>query len=300
MKALCIGQASYDITLLMNTYPEENKKFRTLDKIECGGGSASNCAYLLSKWGMDATFAGVVGKDFYGKKIEKEFEEIGVNTAYLEQQDQSLTTSSYIIATEDKGSRTILSNRKIKLPLQKVYNNEPYDLIVLDGYEKEFALEVLNQNPEAITILDAGSVKEATVELGHHVKYLACSNDFAREYTNMELDYDNLNTLIPIYNKLKEDFGCEIIITLEDKGCFIKTDKYKVISSIKVEVKDSTGAGDIFHGAFAYFIANGYALEEAIKLSNITGALSVTQIGGRNSMPSIEQVKEIYNHVFHV
>ena len=298
MKALCIGQASYDITLLMDTYPTENKKFRTIDKIECGGGSASNCAYLLSKWKISTGFAGVVGKDVYGHKIKEEFQKVNTDTKYLENQKESLTTSSYIIATKDKGSRTILSNRKINKELQIPYEREAYDLIVLDGYEKDFALEVLKQNPNAITMLDAGSIKEATIELGHHVKYLACSNDFAREYTNMELDYKNMNTLIPIYNKLKEDFGCEIIITLEENGCFIKTDKYKIISSIKVDVKDSTAAGDIFHGAFAYFIANNYSLEEALKLSNITGALSVTKVGGRNSIPDLNQVKEIYNHVF--
>lgn len=298
MKALCIGQASYDITLLMETYPIENKKFRTIDKIECGGGSASNCAYLLSKWGMDSAFAGVVGNDLYGKKIKEEFKKINANTKYLSLQEKSLTTSSYIISALDKGSRTILSSRKIDKELQIPYEKEAYGLIVLDGYEKDFALEVLKQNPNAITVLDAGSVKEATIELGHHVKYLACSNDFAREYTKMELDYNNMSTLVPIYNKLKKDFGCEIIITLEENGCFIKTDKYKVISSIKVDVKDSTAAGDIFHGAFAYFIANNYSLEDAIKLANITGALSVTKVGGRNSIPELKQVKEIYNHVF--
>lgn len=298
MKVLCVGQASYDITLLMNTYPEENKKFRTLDKIECGGGSASNCAYLLSKWGIDTAFAGVVGKDFYGEQIEKEFQNIKVNTKYLDKQEQTLTTSSYIIASLDKGTRTILTNRKIDQSIRIPYEEEKYDMIVLDGYEKDFALEVLEKNKDAISILDAGSLKEATVELGHHVKYLACSNDFAREYTKMELDYNNLNTLIPIYNKLKEDFGCEIIITLEEHGCFIKTDTYKVISSIKVDVKDSTGAGDIFHGALAYFLLNGYDLESAVKHANITGALSVTKVGGRNSMPELLQVKEICRHVF--
>lgn len=298
MKALCIGQASYDITLLMDTYPKENKKFRAKSKIECGGGSASNCAYLLSKWGINTTFAGVIGNDFYGSKIEEEFKNIGVDITYLEKNSEALTTSSYIIATEDKGTRTILTNRNIKNELTIPYNHDKYDVIVLDGYEKNFAMKVLEDNPNAITILDAGSLKEATVELAHHVKYLACSNDFARDYTKMELSYENLNTLIPIYNKLKEDFGCEVIITLEDKGCFVKTDKYKVISSIKVDVKDSTGAGDIFHGAFAYFISNGYPLEEALKLSNITGALSVTKVGGRNSIFELDQVKEVYNDVF--
>ena len=63
MKAICIGQAAYDITLPMDHFPIENKKTRSQDKIECSGGSACNCAYLLAKWGIDTYFAGVVGDD---------------------------------------------------------------------------------------------------------------------------------------------------------------------------------------------------------------------------------------------
>ena len=65
--------------------------------------------------------------------------------------------------------------------------------------------------------------------------------------------------------------------------------------SIKVKALDSTGAGDLFHGAFAYGIAKNMAYEEVIKLSNITGALSVTRVGGRFSAPSVEEVKSVYH-----
>ena len=68
--------------------------------------------------------------------------------------------------------------------------------------------------------------------------------------------------------------------------------KYKIIPSIKVKAVDATGAGDIFHGAFAYFISNGYNLEDAIRLSSITGAISVTRIGSRNSIPTLKEVLE--------
>lgn len=73
MKIMCIGQSAYDITLPLDHYPIENKKVRIQGKVECGGGSASNCAYLLAKWGMDVYFAGVVGNDYYGEKIKEEY-----------------------------------------------------------------------------------------------------------------------------------------------------------------------------------------------------------------------------------
>ena len=67
-------------------------------------------------------------------------------------------------------------------------------------------------------------------------------------------------------------------------------DQYTIIPSIKVKALDSTGAGDIFHGAFTYFIGNGYSLKDAIHYASITGGISVTRIGSRYSIPELEEV----------
>ena len=63
-----------------------------------------------------------------------------------------------------------------------------------------------------------------------------------------------------------------------------------IIPSIKVKALDSTGAGDIFHGAFTYFISNGYSLYDTIRYASITGAISVTRIGSRLSIPELDEV----------
>ena len=65
--------------------------------------------------------------------------------------------------------------------------------------------------------------------------------------------------------------------------------------SIKVKALDSTGAGDIFHGAFVYGIAKGFDLEKAVRYANLAGAISVTRIGGRYSIPSLDEMEENYN-----
>ena len=66
MKVLCIGHSSYDITLLLDEFPKENKKIRLLKRrIECGGGCASNASVLLSKWGLSSYIASAVGEEYY-------------------------------------------------------------------------------------------------------------------------------------------------------------------------------------------------------------------------------------------
>ena len=220
MKVMCIGQSAYDITLPLDHYPIENKKVRVPFKVECGGGSASNCAYLLAKWNIETYFAGVVGNDFYGKKIIDEYNDVGVNVKYLQIDDNVSTTSSYIISNTSIGSRTILTNREKNIKMKSVDVEEKFDFLLFDGYEKDFCMEVIRKNPNAIKILDAGSMKEATMELAHIVDYVVCSHDFAEEVSGVSIDYNDINTIINAYQKLKNEFKHNVIITLESNGCF--------------------------------------------------------------------------------
>ena len=295
MKAICIGQAAYDITLPMDHFPIENKKTRSQDKVECSGGSACNCAYLLAKWGIDTYFAGVVGDDYYGERVKSELEEIGVNTKYLEKSDECRTTSSYILANTTTGSRTIITHRPKELKLNDRQIEDDFDVILLDGYERDFATKVIEKNPNAIKIIDAGSLKEATIELSKKVDYIVCSKDFAEEFTKRKIDFNDLTSLIIIYIILKKEFKNNIIITLEDKGCFVYDDGYKLVPTLKRKAVDTTGAGDIFHGAFTYAIANKFDMIKTLKIANISGALSVTKIGGQFSIPTLDEVMRKYD-----
>ena len=299
MKILCIGHLTYDTTISMDEYPVENEKYRLTKKVECGGGPASNAAYLLGKWGMNTYFAGVAGNDIQGKRAKKEFESVNVNTKYLELNDKVETDSSYIIANDNNGSRTILSvssNRK-EHPLS-LNIDDKFDVIEFDGDELEAALKVIKKNPNAIKIIDAGNLRESTKKLSYLMDYVVCSHDFAEDMTNKKMNYKKIDTIIDIYKDLKKEFKNNIIITLESFGTFTEIDgKYKIIPSIKAKSIDSTGAGDIFHGAFTYFIANGFSLEAAILLSNITGALSVEKLGSRYSVPELQEVINKYKEI---
>lgn len=293
MKVVCVGHSTFDTTLAMSEYPKENVKYRVEKHIECGGGPASNGAYLLAKWGMDVTMLSVVGKDYYGDKIIEDFKNIGADTKYIEQKEDHQTSSSYIIANKSNGSRTIITAKSS--PVRKLEQEIAIkaDLILIDGEHPETAKKVLLDNREAISVLDAGRVNDDTKELGKLVTYVVCAKDFAEELTGMKISATDLDSLIVCYEKLREFFQTNIVITLEAAGSFTKIDdNYEVIPSTKVTAVDSTGAGDIFHGAFTYFIGNGYSLRDTIHYASITGAISVTRIGSRNSIPTLKEVLE--------
>jgi len=287
-KILCIGQVAYDITLLVNEYPDENKKIRATGRVECAGGSAFNSAYLLTKWGLDTTFVGTIGNDFYGEQIEKEAKEINMKTHF--HKIDGFTTTSYIITNTNEGTRTIITHKNKDANCTSFLADEEYDILVLDSNELELSLEMLKRYPNAISILDAGKYSEEVMKLGKLVDYFVCSKDFAEKFTELSLKDEETYQLA--YEKIYNQFQNHVVITLEGEGSYTKTNTYKRIPSISVKAIDSTGAGDIYHGAFAYFIANEYPIEKAMKYANIAGALSVKKIGSKASQPSLKEVLE--------
>ena len=293
MKILCIGHAAYDITLPVDSYPVENKKVRLQEShVECGGGPAATAAYLLALWGVDTSFSGVVGSDYYGDKIKEEFKRVNVDMSYLETSLDKRTTSSYIIANKSNGTRTIITSKdKIKFNCIKEIKGD-YDYILVDGDEDILSYQtIINNKGKSISMIDAGKSDAKTIKLAHVVDYLVCSNDFSRDYTGLNLDYNDLESIKKVYDKLASDFKNTIIITLEKHGSFTKINgEYKLIPSINVKAVDSTGAGDIYHGSLLYFIAHGYELTKAMRLANITSGLSVLKVGGRYSIPPLSEV----------
>ena len=216
MKALCIGHASYDITMPMESYPIENTKYRSKDVVECGGGPASNAAYLLAKWGIDTYFAGTVGNDDFGKRIKSEFKEVGVKTDYLELKKNGKTTMSFIVNNKQNGSRTIFTRMNDKEDLKVDITIKP-DFILVDGEDPKVAKKVIKNNPEAISIIDAGRMKDEVVELAKLVDYVVCARVFAEEYTGVRVNVHDPDSMKQIFKKMNKDFK-NVIITLEDKG----------------------------------------------------------------------------------
>ena len=297
MKIMCIGQAAYDITFMMDEFPKENLKYRVHDRIVCGGGSASNAAYLLGKWGCDVSFLGIVGNDYYGKKIRDEFRTVNVNIDNLEFSQEYETPTSYIIVNKENGSRTILTHRNKNMKMNDANINIKPDIIMIDGREDERSLKLIEENPGSIVVIDAGNTRKEVLDLCKLSNYVVCSKVFAEEIGGAYIN--DLNTLNICLTKLENEFNTNVIITLEEMGCGYRNElgKAEIINAFKSNVLDTTGAGDIFHGAFVYGLTKKWDMKKILMFSNITAALSVTKIGGRNSVFDIKEVEEIYNEI---
>lgn len=295
-KILCLGHASYDITIPVRNFPEENTKYRINQRIECGGGPAANAAYLLGKWGSDVYFSGVIGDDQFGKLIVDEFKDVNVNLKYLEVNKNENTTTSYIINNLESGSRTILTYRENDYRLENTVIDENFDAMLIDGQEYEMSKKILlSENKPKITIIDASRNTNEIIELCKLVDYLVCSKKFAESYTGITIDINDTESIHEAYTIMKKTFNNNVVITLEEEGALYSDGaKIKLMPALKIKALDTTGAGDIFHGAFTYAISNGYTFEQSLKIASIAGGLSVMKIGGRYSVSSLDDVLKIY------
>ena len=293
MKYACLGNSVYDTTVITDKFPIENKKQDSSDMIECGGGNAANCAYLLASWKCDVDLLSAVGDDYYGRKIMQEYYNVQINTTYIEIKNNYNTRRCYIIANKENNTRTIISSpKKIQRKL-KIMPASDYNYILIDGNYIDTAKELLEKNKEATIILDLEKNIEELIELGKQADYIICSEDFAENFTNLSLKNHDIKTLTECHKKLEEYFNIKnIIITLGKNGSFTKLNDYKIIPTIEVNSIDTTGAGDVFHASFAYFISHDYSIEDTIKYASIASALSTTKVGCRYKMPTLKEVLE--------
>jgi sugar/nucleoside kinase (ribokinase family) len=300
LDVLCVGHAACDVSLFVDHYPQENTKCETHESLEDCGGPAANAAWLLSSWGLHAGFAGLVGDDVHGRRTRDEFTAVGTDVSLMELRPGHATPLSMIFINRQNGSRTII-NRKLKgaslsLNADVLLLLNPR-VLLFDGHELEASLTALAAFPDAISILDAGSWREGTAALAGKVHYLAASERFALQATGMRSLQDAADRR-QCLAKLREQFSTKTIVTLGERGLiFDAGDGYNKQSEFPAVAVDTTAAGDIFHGAFAYAIACGMPLVEALRFSSMTASLSVRKAGGRSSIPTLTEVKEALVHV---
>jgi sugar/nucleoside kinase (ribokinase family) len=292
---LCIGHAAYDLSAFVDGYPEENTKCEIQALLECGGGPAANAAYLLSLWGLRTAFAGLIGYDRYGERIRQEFESVGTDLTWMEMRPGHATPVSLILINKQNGSRTIVNrkdpNATLFIPPSAFAGLAP-KVLLFDGHEPAASLAALEAFPDAISILDAGSWREGTALLAGKIHYLAASERFAQQVTGLTT-IDSEATERACLAKLREQFPTKVIVTLGERGLISDDGSgYQRLAAFPARAVDTTGAGDIFHGALAYALATDMPLADGLRLASMTAALSVQIPGGRNSIPPLNRAEE--------
>ena len=188
-------------------------------------------------------------------------------------------------------NRTVFSINKEPIFKKKNDINFTPDIILTDSYDYNITLDILEKFKDKITILDADKYNDQTLEICKRVKYIIASKTFAESASQIKIDMKNSSTLANLYASLLKKFPEKsIIVTLEEGGALYMNDnQIRVMPGLQVEVKDTTGAGDIFRAGFVYALAQNYDLEKCITFANIVAGLSVKKLGGASSIPELSE-----------
>lgn len=296
LKAICVGRICYDINLVVDKLPSEGSITEFFEKQGCGGGAAANIGYALAKWGIGVAISGVIGNDANGNRIKKEFEKVHIDTRYIEPTYDNDTPISINIVNKGTGEHTTYNISDKYISAKKSDFDFTPDLIVVDGYDVIQAKNVLERYPNAITVLDATIMTKSVIELIRKVKYAILTQEFAEMITGIKVDFQDTSTLVNIYQKLRKKYlNVEFIITLGSKGALYSINQQiKISPSLKVNVVDKNGSGNIFRAAVAHSLVNGSDIEKAVKMGCIAAGLSLKTFGARTSIPTMEEIINTY------
>lgn len=288
---LGLGSVTVDLVGTSDSWPAEGTKKRLDDFVVCDGGLIGTALVAVSKLGGGAGFAGVLGYSEMAQRALSQLEIAGVDTSLVTRTDGAEPITSLIITNTTTGQRNIFwSERGVvypragDLPCQSWY--EKTGVLLIDHVSAQAGVstaEIANQHdiPVVADIDSMGPFVEEIMAVSTHV---VASEDFAVNYSKSNDPSSMLNTLQTKPNQT-------VIITQGEKGCIVKTaDETFELQAFKVEVLDTTGCGDVFHGAYALAISRGQPVRQAARFASGAAALCATKLGGRDGIPTKTQL----------
>lgn len=288
---VCVGIATLDRVYRVDQIPRAPAKVRSRDYLEVGGGLAANGAVAIVRLGGIASYWGRIGADAAGDAILEQFRSEHVDVSAVRRIAGARSHAPAVIV-DAIGERLIVSNPDPRLdpdpaflPLERL---EKADAVLADVRWPEGSERVLREagRREMPTVIDAESTSDAALErlcpLARHVIFSA---DGLRAFTRLD---EVGSALVAAHARLGRVVG----VTLGAEGVRLRSGRETIVEPApKVDVVDTTGAGDAFHGAYALAIAEGADLRRAARFATAVASLKCTRLGGRAGLPTRAEVE---------
>ena len=287
-----LGQCCVDYLALVEQYPDINEKREVNSLTIQGGGPVATAMVTLSRLGASTSFIGKISDDYFGTLIQDSLTGEHVNIDHIVVEKGGRSQVSFIVIEKETGKRTIFWSRPTVTPLSPDEINKDIirnaSVLHLDELMIEGSLEAARCAKDAgvTVVVDAGSLREGSLELIKMADYFITSEDFAKQY------YKSYDPKAAAMELLK--LGSEVVVvTLGDKGSItVSKESYFYQPAFKIKAVDTTGCGDVFHGAFIFGLIQRWDLKETIRFASATAALKCRNIGGRTSIPDLREVEE--------
>ncbi len=286
------GQCSLDYLCVVDAFPVSDTKCEFSEFTIQGGGPVATALVTLTRWGIAARLASVVCNDAFGLRILKglERENIDLSATLIREGVQS--QFAFVCVEAESGKRTIFWGRPDAEPVRA--NEIPKDFLEgvhalhLDGLHMEASVHLagLAQERGIPVILDAGSLRPGVTDLIQRTDHFIAAENFAGQFAPEKSLPDLLQDL--------KRMGPEVVaITMGERGSLcLWEDEPQWLPALDIQAKDTTGAGDVFHGAYIYGLLQGWAPPDRFRWATVTASLSCLSLGGRAGIPSRKSVEK--------
>jgi sulfofructose kinase len=291
--ALVVGmsQATVDYLGLVPAFPLPDTKCDLTGLTVAGGGPAATALASLARWGVGAAFIGAVGGDEFGRMILKGLEQEGVDVSAVTVAPGGSSTFAFIAVEERSAQRTIFCFRGAGVR----FAPEMVDLdlvrsasvLHLDAYDLPACLAAARAAKEAgvPVVCDAGTLREGSLELMALVDHAVCSEVFFNSFhkgDDLEQGLARLKALGPR----------AVVVTLGKRGSLgFDGRAFHRQPAFAVTAVDTTGAGDVYHGAYIYGLLAGWDLAGRMAFASAAAALKCEHMGGRAGIPDLERLQ---------
>jgi ribokinase len=294
---LALGNTAVDDLLYVPHFPPPDAKVQVLRSERQCGGLAATALVAAARLGARCAYAGVIGEDELSRFVEDALQREGVDVSHAARRDDASPTHSRIIVDSTAGTRNIF------------YESKGMSGAASDHLAAEVirAARVLLIDPwgEAGMLRAAQIAREASVPVVCDIErknfdsfetlfaladHVVISRDFAFELTGA-------STPEAAATALWDEERAAVVVTCGADGCVVVSREYsdrapRRHTAFKVEVVDTTGCGDVFHGAYAALLAEGRAIDKRIRTASACAALKAMRPGGQAGIPSRDVVKE--------
>lgn len=288
-----LGGNAIDHLAMIPHHPTAGEKVKFARYSRQGGGRTATAMVTLARLGHRVRYMGGVGDDPEGEMVLDGLRAEGVDTAGCRVRPGGLTQRAFILVEDGSGERTIVWGRSEGMPLEP----EEVDLSIVAS-ARTFYTDA--QNPLASApaarhargmgmpvIADLEAMRTGFDELLPLIDIAITGAGFPKLATGS----DDLEEGMRILDERSR--GALVIVTQGEAGAVARIDgRTERFPGYRVDGVDTTGAGDVFHGAFVAACLRGERLREAIDFANAVAAMKCRGLGGREAIPrSLEEIE---------
>ncbi|MGH9685364.1 MAG: PfkB family carbohydrate kinase [Candidatus Acidiferrales bacterium] len=257
------------------------------------GGQVASAIVACQRWGLKTRYAGKVGEDDAAKFQIEEMKREGVEAHWVTATGCS-SQIAYILVDDTSGERTVLWKRDPAIAMRPDEVRRDWisgaRVLLVDGHDAAAATQAARwAREEAIPVIgDFDNLYPRVEGLLEYTDYPITSKDFPERLAG---EKDLLKSLPRIHRDFK---CCLIAATIGRLGVLAwDGEKFLLRPGFCINAIDTTGAGDIFHGAFAYGLVQGWPVNEILEFSCAAAALNCKAAGARGGIASIDEIQNL-------